>query len=226
MSTSPATDPETPATGEPAPPPSIVDAVGGPLGVAETVSPALVFVIVYTAGGNDIKLAGICAVAVALVLALARIARKQTPLYALSGVIGVAISGYIAQRTGKAENFFLLGFLLNIGYAGAFLVSMAVRWPLIGVLVSALAKNDYSWRQDPVLMKAYNRATGLWALLFLSRLVVQLPLYFADALVALGAARIGMGVPLFVVGIWFSWLLLRNTPGGVPWSRAVEAAER
>jgi hypothetical protein len=203
-----------------------MDAVGGPLGIAETVSPALVFVIVYTAAGNDITTSGICAVAVALVLGLARVVRRQTPIYALAGVIGVAISAYIAHRTGKAENFFLLGFLLNIAYAGAFLVSMAVRWPLIGVLVSALSKGDYSWRKDPVLLKAYNRATAVWAILFLLRLVVQLPLYFADALVALGAARIGMGVPLFVVGVWFSWLLLRNTPGGVPWARAVEAAER
>jgi hypothetical protein len=203
-----------------------MDAGGGPLGIAETVAPALVFVIVYTAAGNDIKTSGICAVAVAVVFGLARVLRRQTPIYALSGVLGVAISGYIAHRTGKAENFFLLGFLLNIGYASAFLISMAVRWPLIGVLVSALSKMDYSWRQDPVLMKAYNRTTALWAILFLLRLVVQLPLYFADALVALGAARIGMGVPLFVVGIWFSWLLLRNTPGGVPWARAVEASER
>lgn len=203
-----------------------MDAVGGPLGVAETVSPALVFVIVYTAAGNDIKTSAIAAVAVAIVLGLARVVRRQTPVYALSGVIGVAISGYIAQRTGKAENFFLLGFLLNIGYASVFLISLAVRWPLIGVLVSALSKNDYSWRQSPTLMKAYNRATALWAVLFLLRIAVQLPLYFADALVALGATRIGMGVPLFVVGLWFSWLLLRNTPGGLPLGRAVKAAER
>lgn len=202
-----------------------MDAVGGPLGVAETVAPALIFVIVYTAGGNDIKTAAIAAVAVALVLGLARIVRKQTPIYALSGVIGVAISGYIAQRTGKAENFFLLGFLLNIGYASVFLISLAVRWPLIGVLVSALSKNDHSWRKNPTLMKAYNRATALWAGLFLLRIAVQLPLYFADALVALGATRIGMGVPLFVVGLWFSWLLLRNTPGGLPLGRAVKAAD-
>jgi hypothetical protein len=195
-----------------------MDAVGGPLGIAETVTPALVFVIVYTAAGNDIKTSAICAVAVALVLGLARVVRRQTPIYALAGVIGVAISGYIAQRTGKAENFFLLGFLLNIGYASAFLVSMAVRWPLIGVLVSALTKSDYSWRADPALLKAYQRATAVWAILFLLRLVVQLPLYFADALVALGAARIGMGVPLFVVGIWLSYLMLRSVGGG-PWAR-------
>ena len=182
--------------------------------------------IVYTAAGNNITTSAIAAVALAAVLGLARVVRRQTPIYALSGVLGVAISGYIAHRTGKAENFFLLGLLLNIAYASAFLVSLVVRWPLIGVLVSALSKGDYSWRDNRAVLKAYNRATAVWAVLFLSRIAVQLPLYFADALVALGAARIGMGVPLFVVGVWFSWLLLRNTPGGVPWSRAVEAAER
>jgi hypothetical protein len=219
VSTSPATEPEQTPT---APPPSILEAVGGPLGVAETVVPALVFVVVYTAAGNSIRTSAIAAVALALVLGVARVVRRQTPIYALSGVIGVAISGYIAHRTGKAENFFLLGLLLNIGYASAFLVSLVVRWPLIGVLVSALSKGDYAWRREPALMRAYNRATALWALLFLARIAVQLPLYFADALVALGAARIGMGVPLFVVGVWFSWLLLRNTPGGVPWGRTVQ----
>jgi hypothetical protein len=220
------TEPEAPEPApadEPAQPPSIAQAVGGPLGIAETVSPAFVFVIVYTAAGNDIKVSAIAAVAVALVLGLARVVRRQTPLYALSGVVGVAISGYIAQRTGKAENFFLLGFLLNIGYASAFLISLAVRWPLIGVLVSSLTKADYSWRRDPTLMKAYNRATGVWATLFVLRLVVQLPLYFANALVALGAARIGMGVPLFVVGIWLSYLMLRSVGGG-PWARREDPA--
>ena len=41
------------------------------------------------------------------------------------------------------------------------------------------------------------------------RLAVQLPLYLAGGLTALGVARIAMGIPLFAVGIWLSWLILR-----------------
>ena len=33
----------------------------------------------------------------------------------------------------------------------------------------------------------------------------------AGALVALGTARVAMGVPLFAVVAWLSWLLLRRT---------------
>ena len=216
MSTSRATDqPPVP------PPPSLADAVGGPLGIAETALPAAVFVVVYTASGSQTSTAAIAAVALAALLAIARIVRRQTPMYALSGVIGVAIAGYVAAKTGKAENFFLPGLLLNAAYAAGYAVSIAVRWPLVGVIVAALTKADSSWRRDPVLVRAYSRASWVWVALFLARIAVQAPLYAAGALVALGAARVGMGVPLFVVGIWLSWLLLRATPGGAPWARAM-----
>ncbi len=201
------------------PPPSLADAVGGWLGIAESALPATIFVAVYVAGGQDTTLAAICAVALAAVLAAARIVRRQTPIYALSGVIGVAIAGYIASRTGKAENFFLPGLLMNTAYAGAFLASIVVRWPLVGVAVASLTRGGNAWREDRAQLRAYTRASWIWVALFALRIAVQLPLYLADALVALGAARVGMGVPLFVVGVWLSWLVLRSTPGGVPWGR-------
>ena len=50
----------------------------------------------------------------------------------------------------------------------------------------------------------------MWAGLFSLRLAVQLPLYLAGAVVALGVARIAMGVPLFAIGIWLTWLLMRR----------------
>ena len=39
---------------------------------------------------------------------------------------------------------------------------------------------------------------------------MQLPLYLTGAVVALGVARVAMGVPLFTVVIWLSWLILRT----------------
>ena len=52
----------------------------------------------------------------------------------------------------------------------------------------------------------------MWAGLFLLRLAVQVPLYFAGAVVALGVARTAMGLPLFALGIWLTWLMVRRTP--------------
>jgi len=190
-------------------PPSLADAVGGPLGVAESALPAAAYVVTYTASGQDTTRALIVAVALGVVFALARVVRGQTVQYALAGLGGLALSAYVVSRTGKAEDFFLPGLLANAGYALAYLISIAVRWPLLGVIVASLRGGDMSWRRDPVQLRGYNRASWVWVALFSLRLAVQLPLYLASALTALGAARIAMGIPLFAVGIWLSWLILR-----------------
>lgn len=212
-------------------PPSLADAIGGPLGAAESALPAAAFVAVYTAGGQEVETAAIVAVAIAVVLGLARILRGQTIQYALGGLFGVAFAGFVATRTGRAEDFFLPGLLANLGWGAAFLISAAVRRPIIGYLAVAIgarpryptvqeepacegesckAQSDFrAWRTDPAFVRAATRTTLLWAGLFITRLAVQLPLYFTDSLVALGTAKIAMGIPLFALGVWISWLLMR-----------------
>jgi hypothetical protein len=48
--------------------------------------------------------------------------------------------------------------------------------------------------------------------MFLLRLAVQLPLYAAGMVGALGAARLAMGLPLFGLTAYLSWLVLRQVP--------------
>jgi Protein of unknown function (DUF3159) len=190
-------------------PPSISEAVGGPLGVAESALPAAAFVLTYTITGQDTRAAVIAAVALGVIFGVARIIRGQTVQFALAGLAGLALSAYVVSRTGRAEDFFLPGLLANAGYALAYLISIAVRWPLLGVIVATLRGGDMSWRKDPEQVRKYSRASWIWVMLFSLRLAVQLPLYLASALTALGVARIAMGIPLFAVGIWLSWLILR-----------------
>jgi hypothetical protein len=153
------------------------------------------------------------ALAIGVLLTLARLVRGQTIQFALAGLAGVGLAAFVVSRSGRAEDFFLPGLLANAGYAAAYMVSIAIRRPLIGVLVSVATQSGWAWRRDPVQMRAYTRASWVWVGLFLTRLAVQLPLYLAGAVVALGVARVAMGLPLFGLGIWLSWLLLRD-PGG------------
>jgi intracellular septation protein A len=189
----------------------IVEAMGGPLGVAETSLPAVAFAAVYTV--TDTNTAAIGAVALALVLSVARLVKRESPRHALTGLVGVAFAAFIAARSGKAENFYLPGLLLNAAYAGAFLVSLAVRKPLIGLVAGQIPGTLATHRDDPLHAKQYVWATWLWALLFLSRLLVQLPLYLVGAVVALGVARTAMGLPLFGLGLWLTWRLVRVEAG-------------
>ena len=191
-------------------PSTIAEAVGGPLGMAETAVPAIAFVVAYTISGSDTNTAAAVAVGLAVVLAVARLVRRESPRHALSGLIGVGFAAFIATRSGKAEDFFLPGLLFNAAYASALLISIAVRWPLIGVIVTKLDGEDNSWRDDPRRVRAYRLATWLWVGLFSLRLLVQLPLYLAEEVVALGIARTAMGLPVFALGLWLSWLLVRG----------------
>jgi len=186
------------------------EAIGGPLGMAETSLPAVAFVVAYTASGSDTNTAATVAVALALVLTLARLVRRESPIHALSGLVGVGFAAFIATRSGRAEDFFLPGLLLNAGYTSALLISLAVRRPLIGIIVAMLDGEGNEWRRDPDRVRAFVRATWLWAGLFATRLIVQLPLYAAGAVVALGVAKTAMGLPLYGVGLWLTWLLVRR----------------
>ena len=188
----------------------LVEAMGGRRGLADSGLPGIAFVSSYVASGNDLALSAWVAVAVGAVLAAIRIARRETLQFALAGFIGVAIAAFIAQRTGRAEDFFLPGLLLNAGYAAAYAISILVRWPLIGVIIGPISGEGMEWRRDAKRVRIYSQASWIWVGVFLSRLAVQLPLYLAGALVALGIAKAVMGVPIFALGIWLTYLLLRR----------------
>jgi hypothetical protein len=188
-------------------PPGLMDAVGGPLGIAETSLPPVAFAAVY--GFTGTNTAAIVAVAVGLVFALARLVRRETPRHALTGLVGIGFAAFVAARSGKAENFFLPGLLANAAYAIALLTSVVIRRPLIGYIVGQLDGEGTAWREDPLRVRAFLRASLMWAALFGLRLAVQLPLYLAGAVGALGVARTAMGIPLFALGLWLTYRLVR-----------------
>ncbi len=188
--------------------PSIAEAIGGPRGLVEASLPAAAFVLAYTLSGSDTNTAAAVAVALAIVLAAVRLVQRESPAQAVSGLVGVGFAAFVAARSGKAENFFLPGLLVNVAYAAAFLVSIAIRRPLVGLVVGRL-EGDAAAARDPLRRRAYTRASWLWAGLFLARIAVQLPLYLASAVLALGVARTAMGLPLIALGLWLTYLLVR-----------------
>ncbi len=189
---------------------NLLDEMGGPQGVADSSLPGLLFVIAYTVSGGDLSLSALLAVALGGGLAVVRRIRGESLRFAITGFVGVAIAAFIATRTGRAEDFFLPGLLFNAGYALAYAVSIAIGWPLIGVIVGPIIGQGMRWRDDPKQVSAYRRASWVWVGMFLLRLSVQLPLYLAGSLLALGIARTAMGLPLFLLCLWVTWLVLRR----------------
>lgn len=187
-----------------------LQAIGGRHGILDSGLPGLAFVVAYTVSGQQLNAAIWTAVAIGAVLFGIRVVRRETIQFALAGFIGVAMAAFIAKQTGRAEDFFLPGLFLNLGYAAAYAISIAVRWPLLGVIVGPLNNEGMEWRNDPKRLKLYSRASWIWVGVFVVRLAVQLPLYFAGELVALGVAKTAMGFPVFALAAWLSYLILRE----------------
>lgn len=194
---------------------SLLAAFGGRSGLLDAGLPGVLFVLTYTFGGQDLRLALVVALASAAALSVLRLVRRGSLQYALSGFLGVGVAAFIASRTGRAEDFYLPSLWYAGGYALALLVSIAVRWPVIGVLLGLVTQAGTSWRKDPVLLRAYTRASWVWVAMFLVRLGVLLPLYLAGQVGALGTARVIVGVPLYLVVLWVTYRVLRaSVPAG------------
>ncbi|HEY7812191.1 MAG TPA: DUF3159 domain-containing protein, partial [Nakamurella sp.] len=105
-------------------------------------------------------------------------------------------AAFIAYRTGSARGYFLFGIYASLAYAGAFLVSILVRWPLAGVVWSTLNGTGMGWRADRVSRRYHDVATAVWVLVFAARFVVQNWLFTANQVGWLAFTRIAMGWPL------------------------------
>lgn len=181
----------------------LANAIGGWRGIIDSSLPSLVFVIAYLVTSQNLTIAVWTALGAGAVIALWRLLRRQSLQQVLGGFGGVAISAFVAGKTGNAADFFLPGLLINVAYGMAFVISNLVRWPLIGLGVGAATGDPTGWRKDPELYRAYRLATWVWAGMFLARLAVQLPLYFLGLVGALGVAKIVMGWPIMLlVGLW------------------------
>lgn len=63
------------------------------------------------------------------------------------------------------------------------------------------------WRSDRGLLRRYWIASWFWAAMFALRLLVQIPLYLGGSVGWLGTARLLMGVPLFALVAYATWVL-------------------
>ncbi len=188
------------------------DALGGKLGVAESGLPSAVFIVIFTVNGQVLEPALWAALGTAAVMTVVRIVRRGSLKYALGGMFGVALSAFIASRTGNAANFYLPGLIWQGGYAVVYLVSILIGWPLIGVILGPLLGEGFTWRDYPPRRRAYTQVTWLWFGMFAVRFGVQLPLYLLGMTVVLGWVKLAMGWPIFALVAWASYLVLTKAP--------------
>jgi intracellular septation protein A len=185
------------------------NAMGGALGIVETILPGLLFVAVFSFTLNP-WLAIWISVAVSVVFTLYRLIRRQAATQALVGLLGVVVSAVLALMSNKPEDNFVLGMVTNGVYGAVFLVSILVGWPIIGVVIGLVRSEGTSWRKNRHHKRVYMGVTAVWVGMFTLRLAIEYPLYLAGNVAGLATAKLILGLPLYVPVLALTWLIVRS----------------
>jgi hypothetical protein len=196
-------------------------ALGGARGSFETALPTVAFVGAWV-WRHDVKSAVIASAAIVAILLVVRLAMRQTPRYVLSAVFATAVAAFFALRSGRPEAAFLPGILTSAAWGAGSLLSVVVRWPLVGFIVAAgdpqMAQDPTAWRRDRGLVRVCQRLTMVLVALYAVRVVVMFPLYLAGQVELLGVTKIVLGWPAYLCALAVMGMLLvrGNTPLTAP----------
>lgn len=204
---------------------SLAQLLGGKRAAIDATIGPLVFGLAFALSGRSVLWAALAAVIASLVIGGWRLAQGDKPRAVLLGLLGVVVAALIAVRTGQAEDFFLIRLFTNIASALAWAVSIVVRWPLLGVVVGTLLGQKSRWRHDPVLLKAYSRASWVWVFQYVIRIIVWTPLYLAGMVEALSVTTALLTWPLVAACVAVSgWALAHYLPKDHPGLRHPQPA--
>jgi hypothetical protein len=189
----------------------VVSALGGKSGILDSTVPSIFFLLAYNITHN-LKTCLYISIAIAVVLMIVRLIRKTTLVHSVGGFIAAVFCAYFAWKTGSAKSYYAPSLWKNSGFLALYGISIAARFPLIGVLLGPILGENFEWRNSKDRYRAYRNATWIWFALFAVRLAIQYPLYKANALNALGVANIFLGVPLYLLVLWGTWLVIKKVP--------------
>jgi hypothetical protein len=190
---------------------TVIKALGGKKGLIDSGLPAVIFLVTFNVR-NDLREAIVAALSLSLLLAIIRLAKKDTIQHSISGILGVLICAYFANRSGNASDFYIPKLLTNLAYGTAYLIANLVGWPLLGIVLGPLLGENFEWRKNPERKKVYIKASWIWVAMFFSRIAVQYPIYRSGNVNLLGTVNLAMGYPLFFAAAYGSWLVIKTAP--------------
>ena len=190
---------------------TVVNALGGKKGLIDSGIPSVVFLLTFNFR-HDLQFSLISALALSLILAIVRLAKKDTIQHAISGVLGVVICAFFANRSGNPSDFYIPKLLTNLAYGSAYLIANLAGWPLLGVVLGPLLGENFEWRKNPERKRVYIRASWIWVAMFFARIAVQYPIYRSGNVNLLGTVNLAMGYPLFFAAAYGSWLVIKTAP--------------
>ena len=189
----------------------VLSAFGGTKGLIDSGIPSIVFLVTFNLT-QHLHTALFASIATSALLTIIRLIKRDTLQHALSGLVGVVICAWFANRTGNPSDVYIPKLLTNLGYGTLYLIGNLAGWPILGLMLGPILGENLQWRKHPERKKAYLRASWLWVVMFFTRIAVQYPIYRSGNVNLLGTVNLAMGYPLFIATAYGSWLVLKNAP--------------
>jgi Protein of unknown function (DUF3159) len=145
-------------------------------------------------------------VILAAILTVLRLVRKQSWLYALSGLFLTLFAAGLAWFTQNAASFFLPDLITSGTLLAAALLSIWLKKPLAAWSSHLTRAWPKEWYWLPNIRPAYTEVTWMWAAFIAARLIAEYLLYQQGNVSLLGLANVLLGWPVTIVVLVMSYL--------------------
>ena len=176
----------------------------GRTNTADTILPPLLYALVNLLTG--LVPAILSALVLASILTVLRIVRKQSWLYAFSGLVVTLLAAGLAWYTQNATGFFLPNLVTSGMLLAASLLSILAGKPLAAWSSHLTRAWPKEWYWLPNISPAYTEVTWIWTAFIATRLIVQYLLYQQGNASLLGLANILLGWPVIIIVLVISYL--------------------
>ena len=170
----------------------------------DSLLPPLFFVLLNLIWG--VQVAIWASLGLAILIAIYRLFRRQSLLYALGGAGGVAVAAGVAYLLGRAEGFFLPTIVSGALTVLLCLISVLVGRPIVAFTSFIARRWPLNWYWHPKVRPAYSEVTWFWVLFFGLRLLLQFNLFREEAANLLGIVQFLTGWPATIILLIASYL--------------------
>ncbi|MEP7137504.1 MAG: DUF3159 domain-containing protein [Chloroflexota bacterium] len=178
--------------------------VTGKVGLLDTILPPVLFLVLNNFAGFQVAMLG--SLAMAVVIGILRLLRKQSLIYALAGIGSVGLAIAVAFLFGRSEGYFLPG-IVNGGLTVALaLVSLIIRRPMVAWTSFIARRWPLDWYWHTQVRPAYTEVTLAWTLFFGLSLFWKVTLFQGHNINQLSWVNILTGWPATILLLILSYL--------------------
>jgi len=179
-------------------------AVTGKVGLFDTIVPPILFLLLNRLAGFTAAMFG--ALGLAILIAIFRLHRKESLVYAVGGMGSVGLAIALAYLFGSDEGYFIPG-IVNSGLTIALaLISLLIRKPMVAWTSYITRRWPLDWYWHERVRPAYSEVTVAWLIFFALRLIWQVMLFQSQNTDQLVFVNTLTGWPAIIVLLIASYL--------------------